>query len=55
VTGLSKLLKVFLIGKAQGIQLVISIPLKTAAHLFTLYKAVVLPTRLSLDTFITYQ
>ena len=32
----------------------ISIPLKTAAQIFTLYKAVVLPSRLSHDTFLTY-
>jgi hypothetical protein len=55
VTGLSKLVKVSLIGNAQGIQLVISIPLKTASQLYTLYKAVILPSRLSHDTFLTYQ
>jgi hypothetical protein len=40
---------------AHGIQLEISVPLKTAAELFTLYKTVDLPSRLSNDTFITYQ
>ena len=48
-------MKVFLVGNAHGIQLVLSVPLKTAAQLFTLYKIVVLPSRLSIDTFITYQ
>ena len=50
-----ELVKVALLGNAHGIQLVISVPLKTAAQLFTLYKILVFPSRLSIDTFITYQ
>jgi hypothetical protein len=46
-----ELVKVSLIGNAQCIQLVISVPLKTAAQLFSLYKLVVLPLQLSHDTF----
>ena len=49
------LIKFSLTGNAQGIQLVISILLKTAVQLFTLYKALVLPSRLSHDTFFTFQ
>jgi hypothetical protein len=36
----------------QGI---ISIPLKTEFHIFLLYKAAVLPSRLSIDTSLNYQ
>jgi hypothetical protein len=50
-----ELVKVALVGNAHGIQLVISVPLKTAAQLFTLYKIIVLTSRLSIDTFISYQ
>jgi len=50
-----ELLKVALVGNAHGVQLVISVPLKTAAQLFTLFKILVFPMRLSPDTFLMYQ
>jgi hypothetical protein len=50
-----ELVKVSLVGKARVILLVMSDPLKTAAQFFTPYRTVVLPSRLSYDTFITYQ
>ena len=50
-----ELVKVALVSNAHGIQLVINVPLKTAAQLFTLYKILVFPSRLYIDTFITYQ
>jgi len=50
-----ELVKVALVGNAHGVQLVISVPLKTAAQLCTLYKILVFPTRLSPDTFLKYQ
>jgi len=50
-----ELVKVALVGNAHGVQLVISVPLKTAAQLCTLYKIFVFPTRLSPDTFLKYQ
>jgi len=43
------------VDKAHGIQLVLSVPFKTAAQIFTLYKIVVLPSRLPIDTFMSYQ
>jgi len=50
-----ELVKVSLVGNAHVIHLVLSVPLKTATKLFTLYKIVVLPSRLSIDTFMSYQ
>jgi len=50
-----ELVKVALVGNAHGVQLVISVPLKTAAQLFTLFKILVFPMRLSPDTFLKYQ
>jgi len=50
-----ELVKLALVGNAHGVQLVISVPLKTAAQLFTLHKVLVFPTRLSPDTFLKYQ
>jgi len=46
--------KVALIGNAHGVQLVLSVPLKTAAQLFSLFKIFVFPMRLSPDTFLKY-
>jgi hypothetical protein len=37
------------------VQLVLSVPLKTAAQLFTLFKIFVFPMRLSPDAFLKYQ
>jgi len=50
-----ELVKVALVGNTHGVQLVISVLLKTGAQLFTLYKIFVFPTRLSINTFLTYQ
>jgi len=50
-----ELVKVTLVGNAHGVQLVISVPLKTAVQLFTLFKILVFPMRLSPDTFLKYQ
>jgi hypothetical protein len=46
---------VALVGNAHGVQLVLSVHLKTATQLFTLYKILVFPMRLSPDTFLKYQ
>jgi hypothetical protein len=40
---------------AHGVQLVLSVPLKTAAQIFTLFKILVFPMWLSPDTFLKYQ
>ena len=50
-----ELVKVALVGKTHGVQLVISVPLKTAAQLITLFKILVFPTPLSPETFLKYQ
>ena len=50
-----ELMKVALIGNAHGVQLVLSIPLKTDAQLFSPFKILVFPMRLSPDTFLKYQ
>jgi len=50
-----ELVKVALIGNAHGVQLVLSVPLKTAEQLFSLFKILVFPMRLSPDTFSKYQ
>jgi len=50
-----ELIKVALVGNAQGAQLVIRVPLKTAAQSFSLFKIVALPMRLSHDSFLWYQ
>jgi len=47
--------KVTLIGNAHGVQLVLSVPLKTAAQLFSSFKILVFPMRLYPDTFLKYQ
>ena len=49
-----ELIKVAIVGNVHGIRLVMSIPLKTADQLFTLYKIVPLPSRISEDTFVKY-
>jgi len=38
-----ELVKVALVGNAHGVQLVMSVPLKTAAQLFTIFKILVFP------------
>ena len=50
-----ELVSIALVGNAHGVQLVISVPLKTAAQLFTLFKILVFPRRLSPDSFLKYQ
>jgi len=50
-----ELVKVAVVGNAHGVQLVIRVPLKTAAQLFSLHKIIIFPMRLSPDTFIKYQ
>ena len=43
-----------MLGNVHGIKLVMSIPLKTADQLFTLYKIVPLPSRISQETSVKY-
>jgi len=50
-----ELVKVAVVGNAHGVQLVIRVPLKTAAQLFSLFKIIVFPMRLSPDSFLKYQ
>jgi hypothetical protein len=50
-----ELVKVAFVGNAHGVQLVIRVPLKTAAQLFSLCKITVFPMRLSPDSFLKYQ
>jgi hypothetical protein len=50
-----ELVKVALVGNAHSVQLVLSVPLKTAAQMFTLFKILVFPMRLSPDSFLKYQ
>jgi len=50
-----ELVKVAVVGNVHGVQLVIRVPLKTAAQLFSLFKTIVFPMRLSPYTFIRYQ
>ena len=49
-----ELTKVAVVGNVHGIKLVMSIPLKTADQLFTLYKIVPLPSRISQETSVKY-
>jgi len=49
-----ELVKVALVGNAHGVQLVIRVPLKTAAQSFSLFKIVIFPMR-SHDSFLKYQ
>jgi len=50
-----ELVKVAVVGNAHGVKLVITVPLKTAAQLFSLFKIIVFPMRLSPDSFLKYQ
>jgi hypothetical protein len=50
-----ELIKVAPVGNAHGAQLVIRIPLKTAAQSFSLFKIVAFPMRLSHDSFLRYK
>jgi hypothetical protein len=49
-----ELAKVTLIGNAHGIKILINVPLKTASQQFTLYKIIVLPSRVSGNNFAKY-
>jgi len=48
-------MQVAVVGNAPGVQLVMRVPLKTAAQSFSLFKIVVFPMRLSPDSFLKYQ
>jgi len=50
-----ELVKVSLVGNAHGVQLIIRVPLKTAAQSFSLFKIVVFRMRLSHHSFLKYQ
>jgi hypothetical protein len=50
-----ELVKVAVVGNAHGVQLVIKVPLKRAVQLFSLFKIIVFPMRLTPDTLIRYQ
>jgi hypothetical protein len=45
---------VTLVGNAHGIKVIVNVPLKTASQRFTLYKIIVLPSRMSDYNFVKY-
>ena len=49
-----ELVQVSVIGNVHSIKLIVNVQLKTANSQFTLYKVVVLPTRVSKTSFIKY-
>jgi hypothetical protein len=50
-----ELIKASIIGDAHGLKLVMEIPLKTAAQIFTMYRMIALPTKFFNDTFAKYK
>jgi hypothetical protein len=48
------LIKVTIVGNSHSIKMIMSLPLKTANQQFTLYKLVVMPSRISKDKFMKY-
>jgi hypothetical protein len=50
-----ELIKVSVIGNAHDITLILEIPWKTVNHIFTLYRMIDLPTRVSENAFAMYR
>lgn len=50
-----KLIKASIIGNVHGLNLILEIPLKTAAQIVTMYRTTALPTKIFDDTFAVYK
>jgi hypothetical protein len=50
-----ELIKASILSNAHGLNLILEISLKTAGQLFTMYRMIVLPTKIFNDTFAVYK